>query len=165
MQCRHKSLLEDVFFPIFIFLTQCQLSKGNTFKSQLISFQTFDKYSSSLCQTFFFTDEKISFHLSFQFEDDSKAPILYCTGDYVKMKRENRMLYYEGRCDSQIKVRGHRVDLSEIQLAVEKINGVDKAVVLCYKPNEPAQKVICFFTSEILENGKVLTYMTLICIC
>ena len=154
-----------MFFPIFIFLTQCQLSKGNTFKSQLISFQTFDKYSSSLCQTFFFTDEKISFHLSFQFEDDSKAPILYCTGDYVKMKRENRMLYYEGRCDSQIKVRGHRVDLSEIQLAVEKINGVDKAVVLCYKPNEPAQKVICFFTSEILENGKVLTYMTLICIC
>ena len=71
------------------------------------------------------------------------------------MKRENRMLYYEGRCDSQIKVRGHRVDLSEIQLAVEKISGVDKAVVLCYKPNEPAQKVICFFTSEILENGKV----------
>ena len=77
------------------------------------------------------------------------------------MKRENRMLYYEGRCDSQIKVRGHRVDLSEIQLAVEKINGVDKAVVLCYKPNEPAQKVICFFTSEILENGKVCWYFDL----
>ena len=50
---------------------------------------------------------------------------------------------------------GHRVDLSEIQAAVEKINGVEKAVVLCYKPNEPGQKVICFFTSKTFENDKV----------
>ena len=50
---------------------------------------------------------------------------------------------------------GHRVDLSEIQAAVEKINGVEKAVVLCYKPNEPGQKVICFFTAKTFENDKV----------
>ena len=72
---------------------------------------------------------------------------LYGTGDYVKLSRENAMLYYEGRCDAQIKVRGHRVDLSEIEKAVSSIEGVERAVVLCYKPNEVAQKVLCYFTS------------------
>jgi len=73
--------------------------------------------------------------------------VLYGTGDFVRLKRENGLLYYEGRCDSQIKVRGHRVDLSEIEKAVTSVEGVDKAVILCYKPNEPAQKVLCFFSS------------------
>jgi hypothetical protein len=39
------------------------------------------------------------------------------------------------------------VDLSEIEKAVTGVEGVDKAVILCYKPNEPAQKVLCFFSS------------------
>ena len=30
--------------------------------------------------------------------------VLYGTGDFVRLKRENGLLYYEGRCDSQIKV-------------------------------------------------------------
>ena len=30
--------------------------------------------------------------------------MLYGTGDFVRLKRENGLLYYEGRCDSQIKV-------------------------------------------------------------
>ena len=30
--------------------------------------------------------------------------VLYGTGDFVCLKRENGLLYYEGRCDSQIKV-------------------------------------------------------------
>ena len=74
--------------------------------------------------------------------------VLYGTGDYVRLRRDNGLLYYEGRCDSQIKVRGHRVDLSEIEKVVSCVHGVNKAVILCYKPNEPAQKVLCFFTSE-----------------
>ena len=39
------------------------------------------------------------------------------------------------------------MDLSEIEKAVTSVEGVDKAVILCYKPNEPAQKVLCFFSS------------------
>ena len=76
--------------------------------------------------------------------------LLYRTGDYVRL--ENGLLYYEGRCDSQIKVRGHRVDLSEIEKAVKSFDAIDKAVVLCYKPNEPAQKVLCYFTVNTKEE-------------
>ena len=76
--------------------------------------------------------------------------LLYRTGDYVRV--ENGLLYYEGRCDSQIKVRGHRVDLSEIEKTVKSFEVIDKAVVLCYKPNEPAQKVLCYFTVKTKEE-------------
>lgn len=46
---------------------------------------------------------------------------------------------YEGRVDSQIKVRGHRVDLTEVEKAVSRAPGVDEVVVLCYKPGELSQ--------------------------
>ena len=84
--------------------------------------------------------------------------LLYRTGDYVRV--ENGLLYYEGRCDSQIKVRGHRVDLSEIEKTVKSFEVIDKAVVLCYKPNEPAQKVLCYFTVKTKEE-KVNKYSLL----
>ena len=73
----------------------------------------------------------------------------------IKKVMMQNVINLQGRCDSQIKVRGHRVDLSEIQTAVTKIVGVEKAIVLCYKPNEPAQKVICFYTTKTLDNEKV----------
>ena len=42
-------------------------------------------------------------------------------------------LYFEGRVDSQIKVRGHRVDMLEIERTVTGEAGVKSASVLCYK--------------------------------
>ena len=57
---------EDVIFSHFdLSYTTSPKAKGNTFKSQLISFQTFDKYS-SLCQAFFFhrLEKKFSFIFS-----------------------------------------------------------------------------------------------------
>lgn len=59
---------------------------------------------------------------------------LYKTGDFARIDRNT--VYYEGRRDFQIKVRGHRVDLSEVESAVAKVKEVDKYVVLTYKPGE-----------------------------
>ena len=76
----------------------------------------------------------------------------------------------QGRNDSQIKVRGHRVDMSEIEKAVQNIPSVDRMAILTYRPNEPMQKVICYFTvaknqscngKEIKKNGNVLTELSL----
>ena len=60
--------------------------------------------------------------------------LLYKTGDYVQVNQGR--LYYEGRLDSQVKVRGHRVDLIEIEKAVQEVEGVIKTIVLCYKPGD-----------------------------
>ena len=48
-------------------------------------------------------------------------------------------LIYEGRTDSQVKVRGHRIDLSEVENAVAAVPGIDKSVVLCYRPGQIEQ--------------------------
>jgi hypothetical protein len=54
----------------------------------------------------------------------------------------------QGRVDSQIKVRGHRVDMLEIERTVTKEPRVKAACVICYKSGEPTQKVLCYFTAE-----------------
>lgn len=62
---------------------------------------------------------------------------LYRTGDYGSIVKG--VILYEGRTDSQVKVRGHRVDLAEIDAALNKIKGIDKTAVLCYRPGEVDQ--------------------------
>ena len=69
---------------------------------------------------------------------------IYCTGDYARISKG--VILYEGRVDSQIKVRGHRVDLTEVEKAVSKAPGVDEVVVLCYKPGELSQALLAFVT-------------------
>lgn len=63
--------------------------------------------------------------------------VLYKTGDYARIVKGT--ILFEGRIDSQVKVRGHRVDLSEVEAALSKLAGIKKAVVLCYKPTEISQ--------------------------
>lgn len=63
--------------------------------------------------------------------------VLYRTGDYARVV--DGLLVFEGRADSQIKVRGHRVDMNEVEMAVKKIKGVDKVTVICYHAGEVDQ--------------------------
>jgi acyl-CoA synthetase (AMP-forming)/AMP-acid ligase II len=39
-------------------------------------------------------------------------------------------LWFCGRTDNQVKVRGHRVELEEIDLAIEEVRGVERAVTV-----------------------------------
>lgn len=77
---------------------------------------------------------------------------LYRTGDYAKI--EKGCVVYEGRTDSQVKVRGHRVDLSEVERAASAVPGVEKAIVLCHHPGEEDQAVLAFVA---LKNDALLT--------
>ncbi|GAB20597.1 putative non-ribosomal peptide synthetase [Gordonia effusa NBRC 100432] len=52
---------------------------------------------------------------------------LYRTGDLVR--RRDGVLYYVGRADTQVKVRGNRVELSEIEAVIGAIDGVSAAAV------------------------------------
>ncbi|KAH0555055.1 hypothetical protein KQX54_014982 [Cotesia glomerata] len=87
---------------------------------------------------------------------DPEYSTIYRTGDFAKIVKG--IVIYEGRTDSQIKVRGHRVDLSEVERSVESLPSVDKAVVLCYKPGDLAQALIAFIT---LKKGTKTTGLQL----
>ncbi|WP_316524147.1 non-ribosomal peptide synthetase [Kitasatospora brasiliensis] len=81
---------------------------------------------------------------------DGPAARMYRTGDLVRRLADGR-LEYLGRIDSQVKVRGFRVELEEIEATLRRLDGVREAVVVargkdgahhsllaCYVPVEGA---------------------------
>lgn len=62
----------------------------------------------------------------------------YRTGD-VAVVRDDGRLRFVGRTDSQIKLRGHRIELGELEAAAESCPSVFETVVLLRNPNDPEQ--------------------------
>ncbi|WP_283016217.1 non-ribosomal peptide synthetase/type I polyketide synthase [Marilutibacter maris] len=54
---------------------------------------------------------------------------LYRTGDLVR-ERDDGLFEFIGRTDQQVKLRGFRIELGEIEHQLERLPGVEKAVVL-----------------------------------
>jgi D-alanine--poly(phosphoribitol) ligase subunit 1 len=53
--------------------------------------------------------------------------IYYRSGDRVREDEQGR-LWFQGRVDNQVKIRGHRIELEEIDLAVQSIPDVRRAI-------------------------------------
>lgn len=58
------------------------------------------------------------------------SDVHYRTGDRVRRPARGRPMTYLGRLDSQIKVRGVRIELGEVEAAVRDATGVDAVVAL-----------------------------------
>lgn len=68
---------------------------------------------------------------SFMEYDGKKA---YLTGDLGYMK--NNILYYKARNDKQIKFKGYRIELTDIEMNLQNFSYIDNAVVLAKKNND-----------------------------
>ena len=75
------------------------------------------------------------------------------TGDYGYIS--DNKLFYVGRKDTQIKIRGNRVDLNEIENTALKISFIDQFIPLVYE-NEENKRIIGFYKikKEVLLNEK-----------
>ena len=66
---------------------------------------------------------------------------LYCTGDRVRF-REDWNLEFLGRIDHQVKLRGFRVELGEIEAVLEAHEAVREATVVVRQEKDPAASVL-----------------------
>lgn len=71
--------------------------------------------------------------------------IWYRTGDLVRQD-ERGLLWFGGRVDNQVKIRGHRIELEELDLTVEAIPGIRRAVSVAV-PGDNGQELRVAFTA------------------
>ncbi|MEZ7503926.1 amino acid adenylation domain-containing protein [Flavobacterium sp. Arc2] len=82
---------------------------------------------------------------------DKKDAIMYLSGDIGKLLLSNEVMCL-GRIDHQVKVRGHRIEIGEIEHALTSIEGVKSAIVLAKNDILVAFIVVDYeFLSELDE--------------
>lgn len=83
----------------------------------------------------------------FVFLNELNATV-YLTGDNGYIDDQGR-LHYVGRQDNQVKVHGHRVELSEVELAAESLGGVGRAIACLADVHGHKEIILCV----IAESG------------
>jgi thioesterase domain-containing protein/acyl carrier protein/aryl carrier-like protein len=81
---------------------------------------------------------------------------LYRTGDLVRWDG-NGDLEYLGRRDSQVKLRGHRVELGEVEVAMSTASGVMQAAVTVL--SEPAGDILVGYHTGSAESASVAAHV------
>lgn len=103
--------------------------------------------------------------------------VVYRTGDVLR-EGDDSLFYYVGRTDSQVKVRGHRVELGEVENALMQHSAVWEAAVVAVglseggydkqlvaftrAERELSTKSLLQFVSELLPNYMVPSKITIL---
>jgi amino acid adenylation domain-containing protein len=82
---------------------------------------------------------------------------LYQTGDLARFLSD-RDIEYLGRIDHQVKIRGHRIELGEISIALEGYSGVRQAVVLACAEESGGKSLTAYL---VLRDDPCLSAMQL----
>lgn len=83
---------------------------------------------------------------------------LYKTGDLAYW-REDGNIAYVGRNDFQVKIRGLRIELEEIESAICSIDSISQAVVVVRKNNEGRQLICAFYTGAEVDAKDIRSHI------
>lgn len=72
--------------------------------------------------------------------------VMYRTGDLVRW--HEGIVQYLGRTDDQVKVRGHRIELGDVETALATSHGVDQAVAVVRQDNAGTAQLIGYVTAK-----------------
>ncbi len=86
-----------------------------------------------------------------------KSNKLYKTGDIVRWRFDGQ-LEYLGRTDSQIKIRGFRVDIKEIEAALMRHAKVMQAYVTSFKQEKQTHIIAYYLLAEPISNEELVDY-------
>ncbi len=87
-------------------------------------------------------------------DPDGSDQRLYRTGDLGRM-RDDGCLEYAGRKNSLIKVRGHRVDASEVENALLGIDGIREAAVTVLADDSGEAHLVAYLVSTIQPQPRI----------
>ena len=74
---------------------------------------------------------------------------LYKTGDLARWNASGQLVY-RGRSDHQVKMRGYRVELGEIETVLREHPGIAEAVVIAQGAGTPDARLIAYFVAKDL---------------
>ncbi|PMB65590.1 Nonribosomal peptide synthetase dtxS1 [Beauveria bassiana] len=76
----------------------------------------------------------------------------YRTGDRVRYRPGDGLLEFFGRMDLQVKIRGHRIELAEIETSLLRIGSVDDAAVIVRQLGNTEAELVSFVTLKNSEH-------------
>lgn len=86
---------------------------------------------------------------------NSFRAIYYRSGDRVR-EDEKGILWFQGRVDNQVKIRGHRIELEEIDLTVQSITAVRRAVAVVLTGIDGDEIAVAYTADRAVAAKEVL---------
>lgn len=104
-------------------------------------------YGSQISPGYWADEEETRAHFVRDPMDPRMPQTWYRSGDLLRL-RPDGLYEYVGRADSQVKVRGQRVELGEVEVALERHETVAEAAVVALKPeNSPHEARLIAFVA------------------
>jgi D-alanine--poly(phosphoribitol) ligase subunit 1 len=85
--------------------------------------------------------------------NDGYRAIFYRTGDLVVLDQQTGLLRFRGRSDNQVKLRGYRVELEEIDHAMASIPGVIRALAMVIHDANGTSRLIAAYSGNRLLDA------------
>jgi acyl-coenzyme A synthetase/AMP-(fatty) acid ligase len=82
-----------------------------------------------------------------RFKAGGKYGRIYFTGDFGKIAKSGDLLHL-GRKDNQVKVRGYRINLDEIEEALRSIEGIGSAAVLVQNDRQGKSRIVAYLQRD-----------------
>ena len=82
---------------------------------------------------------------------------LFHTGDYMAYDESGNLLFH-GRKDHMVKLRGYRVELGEVELTVQRANGVKEAACITLRIHG-GDKLACYYMGDKVESNELRNHV------
>jgi len=149
--------LKEVKLSNFSKNTNQSISIGKSIYGTKIKLLNNGKYSNNKGEILIFGKQVANGYLNLKenknkFFKYKKNNFYFKTGDYVEVQKGE--MYFKNRIDNQVKIKGHRIELDEITVCLNKF-GISNVYTLIF-----FDKIICFYTDKKeVDNISLINFL------